>query len=120
MGARIGEIEEMCGSLQETATQPDAEGTRAFREEWVRKADLLCELAAEDETKSYMLSAGEKYRRAAVYLITAERMLVHDEPGRVVLYRRSLDTFDMAIALRGDNCERVLIPYGGAHLPGCS
>lgn len=118
MGARIGEIEEMCGPLQEAARQPDAEGTRAFREAWVRKADLLCELAVEDEAKRRMFSAGEKYRRAAIYLITAERMLAHDEPGRIELYRRLLETFDKGVALRGDNCERVCIPYGDAHLSG--
>ena len=32
MGARIGEIEEMCAPLQEAARQPDASGTQAFRE----------------------------------------------------------------------------------------
>jgi hypothetical protein len=41
MGARIGEIEEMCAPLQEAATAPDAAGTRAFRETWVRMADKL-------------------------------------------------------------------------------
>jgi hypothetical protein len=34
MGARIGEIEVMCAPLQEAAKQPDAEGTRAFRQAW--------------------------------------------------------------------------------------
>src|SRR5881398_2897916 len=32
MGAKIGEIEEMCAPLQEAARQPDAAGTRAFRD----------------------------------------------------------------------------------------
>jgi len=49
MGARIGEIEAMCAPLQEAAKAPDAAGTQAFRETWVRMADQLCELAAEDE-----------------------------------------------------------------------
>ena len=34
MGAKIGEIEEMCAPLQEAARQPDAAGTAAFRETW--------------------------------------------------------------------------------------
>jgi len=34
MGARIGEIEEMCAPLQDAAKQPDAAGTKAFRETW--------------------------------------------------------------------------------------
>jgi dienelactone hydrolase len=118
MGARIGEIEEMCGPLQEAARQPDADGTRAFREAWVEKADRLCDLAQDDEARGRRLSAGEKYKRAAIYLITAERMLAHDAPGRIDLYQRSLDTFDNGIALSGENCERVAIPSGDTHLSG--
>ena len=76
MGARMGEIEDMCGPLQEAAKQPDADGTRAFREAWVKTADRLCDLAAEDEARGRLLSAGEKYKRAAIYLITAERTLL--------------------------------------------
>lgn len=34
MGARIGEIEQMCAPLQEAAKAPDAAGTAAFRETW--------------------------------------------------------------------------------------
>ena len=118
MGARIGEIADMCAPLQEAANQPDADGTRAFREAWVKTADRLCDLAVEDESQGRLLSAGEKYKRAAIYLITAERMLAHDEPGRIDLYRRSLDAFDKSVALRGDNCERVRIPCGDKHLSG--
>src|SRR5574343_790570 len=62
MGARIGEIEAMCAPLQEAAKAPDAAGTQAFRETWVKMADQLCELAEEDRAKRRMYSAGEKYR----------------------------------------------------------
>src|SRR5712664_150500 len=46
MGARIGEIEEMCAPLLEASKQPDAEGTRAFAESWVTMGEKLCSLAA--------------------------------------------------------------------------
>ncbi|CCE01425.1 prolyl oligopeptidase family serine peptidase [Bradyrhizobium sp. STM 3809] len=118
MGARIGEIEEMCAPLQEAARQPDAAGTRAFRETWARMADKLCELAAEDEAKGRLLSAGEKYGRAASYLITGERLQAHDAPGRLALYRKCLDVFTKGIALARENCERVEIPYEGSHIAG--
>ncbi|WP_027820305.1 alpha/beta hydrolase family protein [Paraburkholderia bannensis] len=118
MGARMGEIEAMCAPLQEAAKQPDAEGTRAFREAWVKMADTLCELAAEDEARGRLLSAGEKYKRASIYLLTSERMLAHDSPGRMALYQRELDVFAKGIALARDACERVEIPYGDGHLAG--
>ena len=93
MGARIGEIEEMCAPLQEAARAADAAGTQAFRETWVRMADKLCALADEDMSRGRLLSAGEKLNRAAIYLITAERLQAHGAEGRMALYRRELDLF---------------------------
>lgn len=116
MGARIGEIEEMCAPLQEAAKAPDAAGTQAFRETWVRMADKLCMLAEEDEARGRWLSAGEKYRRASSYLITAERLQAHDAPGRLALYQRELDLFAKGTKLAGDPVCRFEIPYEGKYL----
>ena len=116
MGARIGEIEEMCAPLQEAATQLDAAGTQAFRETWSRMADKLCDLAADDEARGRLISAGDKYARAATYYLTAERLQAHGAPGRAALYERSLQVFARGLRLAGENCERVEIPYGDSHL----
>lgn len=118
MGARIGEIEAMCAPLQEAAKQPDAAASLAFRQSWERMADQLCALAAEDEARGRLISAGDKLGRAATYLITAERLQGHGAPGRDALYRRFLDTFARGIRLAGENCERVEIPYGDAPIAG--
>jgi len=111
MGARMGEIEAMCHPLQEAARQPDAAGVQAFRATWERMADKLCDLAAEDEARGRLLSAGEKYKRAANYLLTCERLQAHNAPGRLALYQRFLRVFERGIQLAGDNCQRVEIPY---------
>lgn len=116
MGARIGEIEEMCLPLQEAATQPDATSSKAFQASWVHMADKLCSLAEEDEALGRLLSAGDKLNRAATYLMTAERLQAHDSPGRLQLYRRFLEAFEKGGRYTGENCERVEIPYEGAHL----
>jgi len=116
MGARIGEIEAMCAPLHEAARASDAAGTRAFRESWVHMADRLCALAGEDEARGWMLSAGEKLRRASGYLITAERLQAHDAPGRIGLYQRALALFLTGSRLLGDRVQRVEIPYEGSHL----
>src|SRR6478736_215029 len=115
-GARIGEIEEMCAPLQEAAKAPDAAGTQAFRETWQRMADKLCALAEEDEGRGRLLSAGEKYNRAATYLITAERLQAHDAPGRLALYRRFLEVYAKGMRLSREGTVRVEIPYEGTHL----
>ena len=116
MGARIGEIEQMCAPLQEAAKAPDAAGTEAFRETWVSMADRLCGLADEDEAQGRLLSAGEKYRRASGYLITAERLQAHNAPGRLAIYQRALALFLKGSRLMGDRVQRVEIPYEGKHL----
>ena len=118
MGARIGEIEQMCAPLHDAAKQADASSSRAFRESWVRMADQLTELASEDEARNRFISAGAKLNRAAIYLMTAERMLSHSDPTRKALYSRFLETFAKGIRLSGENCERVEIPYGNAHIAG--
>jgi dienelactone hydrolase len=113
MGARIGEIEAMCAPLQEAAKAPDAAGTQAFRETWVRMADTLCELATEDEARGRLLSAGEKYKRASSYLITAERLQAHGSAGRMAIYHRELALFNKGMGLLGEPVQRVEIPYQG-------
>lgn len=116
MGARIGEIEEMCAPLQDAAKQPDKEGTQAFRDTWATMADKLCGLAEEDIERGRLLSAGEKYKRASSYLMTCERLQGHNSPGRLALYKRSLELFDKSVELGKENCQRVEIPYEGKHL----
>ena len=118
MGARIGEIEAMCKPLVEAAKQPDAAGTAAFRETWERMADKLCGLAEDDVAQGRLLSAGAKYKRAANYLLTCERLQAHGAPGRLALYERFADVFAKGIALARDNCEAVRIPYGDSFLSG--
>ncbi|WP_288441553.1 prolyl oligopeptidase family serine peptidase [uncultured Pseudomonas sp.] len=118
MGARIGEIEEMCGPLQEAAKQPDAAGTQAFRQTWSKMADKLCSLAQEDEAQGRLFSAGEKYSRASSYLITCERLQAHDAPGRLDMYKRCLELFARSLELTKDKCTRVEIPYEGKHIAG--
>jgi dienelactone hydrolase len=118
MGAKMGEIQEMCAPLQEAAKQPDAAGTQAFRTTWVRMGDKLCELAAEDEARGRLISAGDKYGRAATYYLTAERLQAHGAEGRVALYQRFQEVFNKGIRLADENCERVEIPYGESHISG--
>jgi dienelactone hydrolase len=116
MGARMGEIQEMCAPLAEAAKQPDAAGTQAFRDTWQKMADKLCGLAEEDEAKGHFLSAGEKYSRASTYLTTCERLQAHGTADRMELYKRSLALFLKGLELKGESCQRVEIPYEGKHL----
>jgi dienelactone hydrolase len=116
MGARIGEIEEMCAPLQEAAKASDAAGTVAFRQTWIGMAEKLIELAGEDESRGRIISSGEKLLRAANYMITAERLQAHDAEGRLTLYKRFLAEFEKGLRQSGASARRVEIPYGNTHL----
>lgn len=118
MGARMGEIAEMCEPLREAATRGDAEGSKAFREVWIPMADRLEGLAQDDLARGRALSASQKLMRAANYLITAERLQAHGSEGRMALYKRHLATFYQALTLGGSGAYRVSIPYEGKHLSG--
>lgn len=116
MGARIGEIDEMCSPLASSPLVGTDAGTREFNAAWMRMGDKLCSLADEDRERKRLLSAGDKLSRAALYYLVAERMQAHNTDGRLELYKRFLDTFSEGCSLSRDNCERVEIPYEGRHL----
>jgi dienelactone hydrolase len=116
MGARIGEVEEMCAPLLEASKQSDALGTESFAQRWVAMGDKLVSLADEDEQLGRLLSAGDKLQRAAIYFLTAERMQGTASSGRIELYAKFQRVFARGIRLSNENCERVEIPYGTTHI----
>ncbi|NVK72382.1 MAG: hypothetical protein HWE24_02790 [Oceanospirillaceae bacterium] len=113
MDAKIGEVQAMCGPLKESAEPPDTSASLAFRNTWV---DKLCDLVQEVESLKRMFSAGDKYNRAAIYYLTAERLQgVHSE-NRTELYKQFLATFSKGIELTNKSCEKVTIPFQDSFL----
>jgi dipeptidyl aminopeptidase/acylaminoacyl peptidase len=115
-GAKIGEIVDMCAPIREAASRGDDAGTAEFLAEWVSMADKLAGLAAEDEAKGRLFSAGDKLKRAALYYQMAERMQGHGHPGREATYAKALDAFQRGTAFARDVVERVELPYEGSTL----
>lgn len=116
-GGELGEIMDMCQPLLQKAQAGEDAGTGEFLREWMKVADKLIELAAEDEEKGRLLSAGPKLQRAALYLLTAERMQGHGHPGRAETYAKALDAFTRGTAYSHENVERFEIPYEGKVIP---
>lgn len=110
-GGKIGEIVDMCEPIRAKAGRGEDAGTAEFMAEWVRMADKLAGLAAEDEAKGRRFSAGDKLKRAAIYYTTAERMQGHGHPGRAETYAKAIDSFARGTSFSGDPVERVEIPY---------
>jgi dipeptidyl aminopeptidase/acylaminoacyl peptidase len=112
-GGRIGEIMDMCAPIKDAAERGEDAGTGAFLAEWVKMADKLSGLAAEDEARGRLFSAGEKLKRAGLYYLTAERMQGHGHPGRDETFAKALDAFSRGTHFAGDNVERIEIDYEG-------
>ena len=115
-GGRIGEIVDMCAPIRERARRGEDAATADFMGEWVKLADKLVDLAAEDEAVGHLLSAGEKLKRAAIYYTTAERMQGHGALGRAQVYSKALDAFTRGTHCASDDVKRVAIPYEGSEL----
>lgn len=115
-GGQLGEIIDMCRPLKEASERGEDAGTAQFLTQWVKGADRLAELAAEDEARGRRLSAGAKFKRAALYYQVAERMQGRGHPGREATYAKALDCFTRGVAFSKDPVTRVEIPYEGKTL----
>jgi dienelactone hydrolase len=115
-GGKIGEILDMSQPIRDAAARGEDAGTPLFMKQWAAMADKLAALAAEDEAAGRGFSAGDKLKRAAIYYTTAERMQGHGSPGREETYAKALDAFRRSVALSGEDCVRIEIPYRGQTL----
>ncbi len=116
-GAKIGEIVDMCEPIRKAADEGADAGTAQFLEQWVAMADKLIGLAEVDEQKGRLFSAATKLKRAALYLLTAERMQGHGHPGREETFKKAQDAFLKSIRFAKDNCERVEIALDDGVMP---
>lgn len=110
-GGKIGELVDMCQPIKDAADNGEDAGTPEFLREWVKMADKLVALAAEDEAAGRLFSAAGKLKRASIYYVTAERMQGHGHPGREETYRKGVEAFEKAVDYAGEPVERVTIPY---------
>lgn len=118
MGGSIGEIDEANKPVLAAGREGADAGTAAFFDSWCGLADRLVAQAQEDEKRGRNLSASERYRRACIYYMTAERMQKHGYAPREAAYAKMLDAMLESVRLGGRNCERVEIPYEGKTYPG--
>jgi dienelactone hydrolase len=117
MGASIGDIDDASRPLHAVARDNDDAAAEKFFEQWTALGARVKGMAEADAARGRRFSAGEKYRRAAIYWIQAERM---QQPGfkpREAAYREALGCFASYLELGGAACRRVEVPYGDTSLP---
>src|SRR5215211_9221953 len=71
LGASIGDIDDASRGLRSLARQNDDESAEKFFTSWTSIAEKERRLAQADEARGRGLSAGDKYRRAAIYYVQA-------------------------------------------------
>jgi len=116
-GGALGEVDAACRPIREAAARGEDAGTAQFFESWLAVAAQVERNGEDDEKAGRLLSAAEKYGRAACYLLTAERMQARDYPPRKEAYRRGLELFKKRVHLAQENCEFVEIPYEESSFP---
>ena len=116
-GGQLGDIIDMCAPLREKAAKGEDAGTGEFLAEWMKKAETLISLADEDRQRGRDYSAAAKLQRAALYLLTAERMQGQGQPSRATTYALARRSFDDAMHLGRENVRRVEIPLETGIMP---
>ncbi|MEO7466040.1 MAG: alpha/beta fold hydrolase [Sphingobium limneticum] len=116
-GAQMGEIIDMCQPIRDAAASGADAATPQFMAQWAAMGDKLIALAQEDEARGRAFSASNKLERAALYLITAERMQGHGHPGRKDTYAKALAAFETSARLGSLNRDRVEIPLAKGTMP---
>jgi len=117
-GGKMGEIVDIIKPLMEKAEAGEDAGTQDFMVEWVKMADKLVELGEEDLAKGREFSAGNKFKRSAIYYQTGERMQAQGSPGREQTYRKAIDNFLRGVQLAGEPVTRVTTQYEGKEITG--
>lgn len=117
MGAEIGEIADVSGPVKEASVRGDPNAADILFQAWGGLADKLKALAELDLQRGRKLSAGRKFRRAAIYYVQAERMQPPGMAARPQAYAKMLDCFRQYAVLTGQPIEWVEVPYGDTTLP---
>ncbi|MXO71939.1 alpha/beta hydrolase [Alteraurantiacibacter buctensis] len=117
-GGKIGEIVDIIKPLMAAAEAGEDAGTREFMIEWVKMADKLVALGEEDLALGREFSAGNKFKRSAIYYQTGERMQPHGSPDRMATYLNGINNFMRGMKLTNEPVEKVTIPYQGKEITG--
>jgi len=117
-GGKMGEIVDIINELRDKAEAGEDAGTEDFMKAWVGMADKLVELGEEDLALGREFSAGNKFKRSAIYYQTGERMQARGSEGRMKTYMNSINNFLRGMELTNEPVEKITIPYQGKEITG--
>ncbi len=118
IGGTIGDITAANAPVLEAAKLGADEGTAAFLDSWSALADRLVGQARTSAAAGHGHTASDKYHRACVYYMIAERMQRSGAARRDETYAKMLDAMRESARCGGLGVEFVEIPYEGTSYPG--
>lgn len=113
----ISQPAEAFAAVADLADGPLEEANRAWYDAMFALGQKQENYAEVDLTAKHPLAAGRKFHRSAMYFMRAERMTPHDDPRRLIAYKRSLENYRKAREHGRDGVEFVDIPYQGGFMP---
>lgn len=117
LGANLSEVDDACGELMEVSVGNQPTATEEFFYGWKNVGDRLFALALRDRAANRDLSASNKFRRAAVHYLIAERTQSPRFAPRRELYLQMQRAFACFLEAGAENCERAAVPFSGNRLP---
>lgn len=116
-GGLIDEVDRACRPVLEASKNGDDAGTELLYASWSDVADRLEASAREDEANGRVISGGDKYYRASLYVSQAERLQSPLWEGRNAAYQRSIDLLLKSVELGETRFSEVEVPYQNTSLP---
>jgi hypothetical protein len=117
MGAVMSEVDEICSPLRKVSGGDVEVANDAWSSSWGAMGDRIESQAQRDLDDRHQLTAADKFLRAGVYHLLAERPLSSRHVAKSKHYERGLELFGRGITLRGDPAEFLAVPYGAQELP---
>ena len=110
-GAVMSEVHEALAPLKDVAGANDDAANDAWHKRWMMLGERSERLADEDDAAGRRISASAKFKRAAVYFMTAERMCKSNDPVRIETYKHMLEVFRKGVERENGPVGWVEVPY---------
>lgn len=114
-GGQIGEIDRFLARVRDNGEAATAD---EWFDAWTALARQMESLGDRELAEGNRIAAGERYLRASVYHITAERQIEPGKPKKLESYRDCLAAFDKGYRLAELPFERVEVNSPDGILPG--
>lgn len=117
LGIPASHINRACASLQEVSDPGNPTGSERWYQTWTEVATRFERGGEEDLRLGRHFSAANKFHRASMTFLIANRLISHKDPRQLLSYKKGLETFQKHILSSGAPVEFLDIPYKDTTLP---